>query len=75
MIFKITQILNKIHSKLPFQNGLRQLCISAIFISVWVHLGCGDTKWYHHNLDRHKDRVFTKKYGAIQVCFGEVVLL
>ena len=34
-----------------------------------------DTIWYHHNLDRHKDGIFKEKYGAVQVCFGEVVLL
>ena len=44
-------------------------------MSVWVHPGCGDTKWYHHDLDRHKDGIFTEKYGAVQVNFGEVVLL
>ena len=33
----------------------------------------GNTKWYHHGLDEHKDRIFIEKYGAVQVCFGEVV--
>ena len=39
-------------------------------------------KWYHYNLDGHhhnpdgyKDGIFTEKYGAVQVCFGKVVLL
>ena len=44
-------------------------------MSIWVHPGCDDTKWYHHDLDRHKEGIFTEKYGAVQVCFGEVVLL
>ena len=49
---------------------------------LYVRLGCGDTKWYHHDLDGHhhnpdghKDGIFTEKYGAVQVRFGEVVLL
>ena len=44
-------------------------------MSVWVHPGCGDIKWYHHDPDRHKDGIFTEKYGAVQVYFGEIVLL
>ena len=48
---------------------------NSIFISVWIHSGCGDTKWYNHNPDRYKDGIFMEKYGAIQVGFGEVVLL
>ena len=30
---------------------------------------------YHNDLDRHNDRIFMEKYGAVQVCFGEIVLL
>ena len=48
---------------------------NPIFMSVWVHPGCSDTKWYHHDPYRHKDGIFTQKYGAVQVYFGEVVLL
>ena len=57
-------------AKLSHQNGLGRLHIlheNPIFMSIWV-------KWYHHNLDRHKDEIFTEKYGAVQVHFGEVVL-
>ena len=27
------------------------------------------------NPDGHKDMTFMEKYGAVQVCFGEVILL
>ena len=37
--------------------------------------GCGDTTWHHHNPDEHKEGIFMEKYGVVQVCFGEVVLL
>ena len=51
------------------------LCKNPVFMSIWVCPGCGDTKWYHHDLDGHNDGIFTEKRGAVQVCFGEVVLL
>ena len=51
------------------------LCKNPIFMSVWVMvipLGI-TTTWI--DPDGHKDRIFMKKYGAVQVCFGKVVFL
>ena len=52
------------------------LCKNFIFIP---RPGHSDTPWYHHNLDgprrTYKDGIFTEKYRAVQVHFGEAVLL
>ena len=58
-------------AKLPHQNGVRQLYI-PLKSCIYVRPGCGDTAWYHHDLDRHIYEIFMEKYGAVQVCFGEV---
>ena len=40
---------------------------------ILVHPGCGGTKWYHHDVDSHKNGIFKEKYGAVQVYFDVVV--
>ena len=60
------------------QNYLTKTDLDSYVFSVksclYVYPGCGDTTWYHHNPDGHKDGTFREKYGAIQGCFDEVVL-
>ena len=59
-------------AKLPCQNGFRWLRASPWKSCIYIHL---DRGWYRHFPDRHYARIFTKKYGAIQACFDEIVLL
>ena len=62
-------------AKMDF-DGSVLLHENHVFIPVWVMvILSGDTKWYHNEPDGHKDRIFMEKYGAVQVCFGEVVML
>ena len=61
-------------AKLPHQNGPGQLYF-PLKSHFYVHPGHDDTKWYHHDPDGHKDGIFTEKYGGVQICFHEVVLL
>ena len=55
--------------------SVQVMVIPSGIITTWM-------EWYHHNLDGHhhnrdghKDGIFTEKYGAVQVRFGEAVLL
>ena len=49
---------------------------TALYFSINpIHPGRDDTTWYHHDLDGHKDGIFTEKYRAVLVHFGKVVLL
>ena len=58
-------------TKVPCQNTPGQLNISPRKSHLYVHPDHGDTTWYHHNLDGHKNRIFTREiYGAVQVHLG-----
>ena len=42
-------------------------------MTILVHPGCGGTKWYHHDVARHKNGIFKEKYGDVQVRFDVIV--
>ena len=41
------------------------LCKNPVFMSIRICPGRGDTKWYHHNPDGHKDRRNTESSKSI----------
>ena len=55
---------------LPRQNRLGWLHNSPWKSSLYGCLDCGDMTWYHHDLDGHKDRIFTENYGGTQFHFA-----